>query len=200
MFYQPLLMFLKGVKVHNFDESRENSLNPLEIQLQEELVALERPDLAEAVGGSGKYQRLELAFAGEPMSYESFAGMRLAFDPNAAVPDSKAAWLAEGKIRFATDSGFQAVIAAYDKVLAEEKLEAEGEAAEAPVPNASADASEGGDDSRDAIEATEESRNSVAETQAPSQLTKEGWRKHASSPFRSVLQLLQRRGIRMSPT
>jgi hypothetical protein len=127
------------------------------------------------------------------MSYESFAGLRLAFDPHATVPASKEAWLAEGKIRFATYPGFQAVIAAYDKVLAEEKLEAEREADEAPVADASLDASKGGADSPDPMEATEEPRIPVAES------SKEGWRRHASR-FRSVLQMLWRRGIRVSPT
>jgi hypothetical protein len=117
MFYWPVL---KGVKVHDFHKSRDNRLNPLEIQLQQELLALDRPDLAGAVGGSRKYQRLREVMAGSLLSFESMAGLLLAFHPYTPIPRSKEEWIARGKVRFASDEAFQAVIAAYDELVADE--------------------------------------------------------------------------------
>ncbi len=117
MFYWPVL---KGVKVHDFHRNRDNTLNPLEIQLQQELLALDRPDLAGAVAGSRKYQRLREVMTGSLLSFESMAGLLLAFNPYAAIPRSKEEWIAAGKIRFASDEVFQAVIAAYDALVADE--------------------------------------------------------------------------------
>lgn len=109
------------MEVKDLEASRDNSLNELEVKLQQELVALGRPDIASAIGAGRKYQRLIYAVAGALISYENLAGLRLAFDPQAAVPESKEAWIAEAKIQFADDTQFADVIAGYNEKLEEEK-------------------------------------------------------------------------------
>jgi hypothetical protein len=71
--------------------------------------------MASAVAGGRKYQRLEKLFWGNTVGYDALAGLRLAFNPDATVPASKQAWIAEAKIRFAADEGFTEVIAAWEE-------------------------------------------------------------------------------------
>lgn len=124
--------YLPCVEVHDFD-SRDNSLNELEVKLQQELVALGRLDIAAAVGAGRKYQRLQYVTDGALASYEYLAGMRLAFEPHATVPESKEAWIEEAKIQFAADTRFAEVIAAYEEKLEEERTQAENTRESSPT-------------------------------------------------------------------
>jgi hypothetical protein len=68
---------------------RSNELTALEIRLQQALVKLGRGDMAAAVAGGRKYQRLGKLLWGHDVLYEGLVGLRLAFNPEASVPDSQ---------------------------------------------------------------------------------------------------------------
>jgi hypothetical protein len=101
-------------------ESRDNSLTAHEILLQQALNNLGRADMAAAVACGRRFNRLRLLMFGRIPKYEGLAGLRLSFNPDASVPESKEAWIADAKIKHAGDLGFQDVIAGWEKKLGEE--------------------------------------------------------------------------------
>ncbi len=100
---------------------RCNEMTALEIRLQQALVKLGRGDMAAAVAGGRKYQRLAKLLWGHDVLYEGLVGLRLAFNPEASFPESQEAWIEEAKTRFASDEGLAEVIAAWEEECAAEK-------------------------------------------------------------------------------
>jgi hypothetical protein len=80
--------------------------------------------MAAAVAGGRKYQRLGKLLWGHDVLYEGLVGLRLAFNPEASVPDSQEAWIEEAKTRFASDEGLAEVIAAWEEECAAEEEKA----------------------------------------------------------------------------
>lgn len=113
-------------------DDRSNALTPLEIQLQQELIALGRQDMADAVAGGRRYHRLEDVMFGWTSSFEAAVGLRLAFKPDAKVPDSKEEWIKEAMLKYAHDKELQAVATEWEvekvrRALEKAKLEVEVE-------------------------------------------------------------------------
>ncbi len=79
------------------------------------------------MGRGRRFHRLHLAMFGGIPQYEALAGLRLAFDPQSSIPESKEAWIAEAKVRFASDEGFQFVIAEWEARLLSEATPTEPE-------------------------------------------------------------------------
>jgi hypothetical protein len=113
MFTNPLVGPKQTVKP-NVMWGRSNELTGLEVRLQKSLCELGRSDMAAAIAGGRKYQRLAALLWGFQTGYEGLVGLRLAFDPNDTYPTSKEAWVEEAKIRFASDTGFAEVLATSD--------------------------------------------------------------------------------------
>lgn len=108
---------------------RNNDLLPFEIQLLQELLALGRKDMADAVAGGRKYHRLDEAMWGY-QTFEAAAGLRLAFNPNASVPSSKEEWIKEAMVKYADDKELQQLAAEWEvvkKAAAEAALKEEAE-------------------------------------------------------------------------
>jgi hypothetical protein len=74
--------------------------------------------------------------------YEALAGLRLAFNPESSIPESKEAWIAEAKVRFASDEGFQFVIAEWERTILAEAKQAEPEPS-AASPGSDSEKAEG---------------------------------------------------------
>ncbi len=110
MFTNPLVGPKQTVKP-NVMWGRSNELTGLEVRLQKSLCELDMSDMASAIAGGRKYQRLTALLWGLQTGYEGLVGLRLAFDPNATYPKSKEAWVEEAKVRFGSDSGLAEVIA-----------------------------------------------------------------------------------------
>lgn len=115
---------------------RNKSLREYEVQLQQELIALGRNDMADAVAGGRKYQRLDWALSGVALSFEGAVGLRLAFNPDAPVPSSKEEWIEEAMIKYADDEGLRKVVAEW--AIENKKREAEAAAAAAAAKAAAA--------------------------------------------------------------
>lgn len=108
-------------------KSRDNSLTNDEIILQQALVDLGHPAMAASVARGRRFHRLHFTMFGVTPEYEGLAGLRLAFDPDASIPDSKEAWIAEAKVRFASDPGFQTVLAEWENTVLERSKQVESE-------------------------------------------------------------------------
>jgi hypothetical protein len=78
--------------------------------LIQELHVLGRQDLADAVRGGRKWHRLDDLLGGNPPDYEGAVGLRLAFNPTAAVPVSKEAWIKEAMVKYGRDEGLHYIL------------------------------------------------------------------------------------------
>ncbi|BEI86949.1 hypothetical protein CcaverHIS002_0702950 [Cutaneotrichosporon cavernicola] len=107
-----------------------NVLTPLELQLQEELRALGREDMALAVGDTRKFQRLDWVMFGYDFRYEFAVGLRRALYPDAKVPSSKEEWIEEGMAKYGHDEQLEQLAAGWE-VYKQARLEAEAAKAEA---------------------------------------------------------------------
>lgn len=103
-------MFYQELPSRLLYKHSDNELRELEVQLQQELIALGRSDMADAVAGGRKYQRLEWAMYGAS-TFEGAVGLRLAFNPDAQVPNSKKEWIEEAMAKYADDEGLKVVVA-----------------------------------------------------------------------------------------
>lgn len=74
------------------------------------LTSLGGLDLAGAVANGRKYHRLEDLLGGLVPEYEGAVGLRLAFNPNAAVPSSKEEWIKEALAKYAEEEDLQRIM------------------------------------------------------------------------------------------
>ncbi|BEJ17986.1 hypothetical protein CspHIS471_0702630 [Cutaneotrichosporon sp. HIS471] len=116
-----------------------NVLTFLELQLQEELRALGREDMALAVGDTRKFQRLDWAMFGSNFTYEFAVGLRRALYPDAKVPSSKEEWIEEGMVKYGHDEQLKELPAGWE-VYKQARLEAETAKAEAEAKKNEAEA------------------------------------------------------------